>query len=285
MAFAPVIERDGPLATILDSVAQGERVILISGVPGVGKTTLLEAAVERIGAPTVLTARATADRAALVLALRWVILHLADRGRLVITVDDAQWADEASAALISGALALVPDARIVSLGTVREGNVTAGSHLDVVMASSLVVRVPALTRDGVAALIGERTLDADDVHRLTGGVPFYVKAMLAAHDAGEDTVTPSEVARSVAARLARRGEDARRVAVATAPPRLPGQRCDARRPRLSASRPCSASSRHASAAGRRPRWRAGASRRPPARRRLAGVGDPLPPRGPRAGRR
>src|SRR4029450_9246550 len=67
--------------------------------------------------------------------------------------------------------------------------------------------LPPLSPEAVRRMAGERGGDAEQLHKLTGGVPFYVREVLSA--------APGEVPRTiedvVAARMARLSPGARRL--------------------------------------------------------------------------
>ena len=88
------------------------------------------------------------------------------------------------------------------------------------LATSVVVRrlrLPPLSRQGVAVLAGPHGVDPDALHLTTGGNPFFVTEVLAAGDAA----MPGTVLDAVLARAARRSPPARKVldaAAVVAPP-------------------------------------------------------------------
>jgi hypothetical protein len=68
------------------------------------------------------------------------------------------------------------------------------------------MRLPPLSGAAVQVLVGDRDVDAAELHRVTGGNPFYVSEILAA---GWPSVPPT-VRDAVGARLARSSPGARR---------------------------------------------------------------------------
>src|SRR5215472_2752381 len=81
------------------------------------------------------------------------------------------------------------------------------------------MRLPPLSQAAVRDLVGERDVDAAELHRVTGGNPFFVTEIL---EAGWPAVPPT-VRDTVAARLTRSGPVARQVIEAAA---LIGARVD-----------------------------------------------------------
>ena len=68
------------------------------------------------------------------------------------------------------------------------------------------MRLPPLSEGAVRELVGERGVDAAELHRVTGGNPFYVREIL---EAGWPSVPPT-VRDAVGARLARCSTPTRR---------------------------------------------------------------------------
>lgn len=137
-------------------------------------------------------------------AVRWVLEDLtADQPALLI-VDDLQWADAASVEsldLLANALQQLP---CLVVFTVRSGEpVAASESLNRLLGASAVLTPAPLSRDAVAEqvrAIRPRAGDAeiDEVHRTTGGIPFFVNELIAA-----DNGTPDAVVGSVSGRLSR----------------------------------------------------------------------------------
>ena len=289
-----LLERDaelGELARRLASVRAGAgRVIVVEGPAGIGKSTLLAAAVE--GAP-VLRARCspleqhaawglarqlfeplrgsagwdelTAGAAGLaelalsagdgsahagdamhaaVRGLVWLTTGLAERGPVVLVVDDVHWADPPSLrwlALLAPALAELP---VGVLCAVRSGEpASAPDLLAEVLAAAPEppVRPRALGVEATGTLVRARLPDASGgfaraCHAVTGGNPFLVGALLAqvaADGVAPDDETASrletygadQVARALERRLARLGPEAAALAraVAVLGPRAPAR--------------------------------------------------------------
>jgi DNA-binding CsgD family transcriptional regulator/tetratricopeptide (TPR) repeat protein len=98
----------------------------------------------------------------------------------VLVVDDVQWADEASLELLRYLLRRVDRTRSVVIGTYRDDEIGADHPLvpllgDVARSpSARTVHLRPLTPAGVAAMLVDTDLDADDVHEVTRGNCFFV---------------------------------------------------------------------------------------------------------------
>jgi DNA-binding CsgD family transcriptional regulator/tetratricopeptide (TPR) repeat protein len=129
----------------------------------------------------------------------------------VMVVEDAHWADEATLDALRFIGRRVTGTRSVVLVTYRDDEVGAGHPLRTVLgdlstaAGCERLHVPALTPDGVRALADGHALDADRLHRITGGNAFYVTEVLAA----PGWTVPLSVTDAVLARVSRLSADAR----------------------------------------------------------------------------
>jgi predicted ATPase len=110
---------------------------------------------------------------------------LGSAGRPVVAViEDAHWADEATLDLLVYLGRRVGDTAAVLLVTYRDDEVGPGHPLRTVVGDLATARwvhrlsVPALSREAVAALAGPRGVDAERLHRVTGGNPFFVTEVL-----------------------------------------------------------------------------------------------------------
>ncbi|GAA4633497.1 AAA family ATPase [Actinoallomurus vinaceus] len=280
----PLYERDQELARVGDvlTAARAGRgaVLLVEGVPGIGKTALLRAAVAAAGdrgvraltavggeleqelpfaivrqlfepvlrsadpepfsgaaalAAPVFGAGGGSESAtgSVVHGLYWLCSNLAERGPLMLTVDDAHWADEASLRFISHLARRIADLPVLLLLCGRPRmpgsgltRALSGTHPEVLVLSPLSDRA-------VAGLVRERMSGAaDDVFcqacsRATGGNPFLLAEALTslradrvrpvAAEAGRvEDLRPETVSRAVLSRLARVGPEAVRLARALA---------------------------------------------------------------------
>jgi DNA-binding CsgD family transcriptional regulator len=98
----------------------------------------------------------------------------------VLVVDDVQWADEASLELLRYLLRRVDRMRSLVIGTYRDDEIDVDHPLvpllgDVARSpSASTVHLRPLTPAGVAAMLVDTDLDADDVHEVTRGNCFFV---------------------------------------------------------------------------------------------------------------
>jgi predicted ATPase len=161
--------------------------------------------------------------------LFWLLADLAAVRPVVLIVDDAQWADDASMAWLTYAAARLRDVPVAALVASRPVGAADQGHLGRLVASHddvQVLGVPALTASGVHALV-ERELGSElalahgrQVVSATGGNPFLVRELLRAwrhYGVESGLVATPQLRRAVAQRLAgigRQGTDlARAVAV------------------------------------------------------------------------
>lgn len=165
--------------------------------------------------------------------LHWLVAGLAERSPLLIAVDDAHWVDAPSLRFLAY-LAQRLEALPVALAlTVRSGEAVApetGSRI-------AQLRDHPLAKTMALAPLGEESTRAMVAHELqradwelgsaffaaTDGNPFLLRELLgAAREEGEITAAgveklrPAGVRASILVRLGRLGEDARRLALATA---------------------------------------------------------------------
>jgi hypothetical protein len=120
--------------------------------------------------------------------LYWLTVNLASRGPVLIAVDDAQWADDASGRWLAHLGPRLAGPLVSLIVTVRSDEPRSQAKPLVAMraAATAVIRPPLLSERGVAA-VARRTLGSaanDDictaVHNVTGGNPFYVFELLRA---------------------------------------------------------------------------------------------------------
>ncbi len=134
-------------------------------------------------------------------------------GPTVAVFEDVHWADEATRDLLVFVARRVADVNALVVVTYRDDEVGSAHPLRQVLGS--LATVPAVERVslaplsevGVASLVAGRGADAGEVHRVTGGNPFFVTEVLAA--GGGDV--PATVADAVLARAGRLSAVARRV--------------------------------------------------------------------------
>jgi len=216
------------------------RLVLVSGESGMGKTVLVEAFQRRLegarwlwgscdglltprplgplfdigpqaGGELAALCRQGATRDQLFTAF---LAGLAAPGPLtVVVIEDLHWADEATADLLSylgRRLARIP---VLILATYRDEEIAADHPLRMVLGdlatqrSTRRMRMPPLSVSAVAALAAAHDVDAAELHRITGGNPFYVSEIL---EAGWPSIPPT-VRDAVGARLARAAPSTRRL--------------------------------------------------------------------------
>ncbi len=224
----PFVGRDDALARLLHKAQQrdGQRLVHVSGEPGVGKTRLLDEFQQRLAPQDYLVVQgscesylgaqplqpflqglrrilaadelppptlAPADRAA---AIADRLARSAGARTLVLILDDWQWADDASRATLHAVLARF-DALLVVLAA-RSGGLDD---------DALALRAEALPLQPLDAAAGERAAQAwlpsadpflvQEIGRRSGGSPLFLEELCHAALAGGD-VTAAPGARGVA---------------------------------------------------------------------------------------
>lgn len=168
--------------------------------------------------------------------LHWIAANIAERQPLLLTIDDAHAADQASLRALLYTAQRIEDLPLAILLTARPQPTSAGSGdaLTALVSHPLARRLEllALSERAIAAIVRDQLPDADDAFcaactRATGGNPFYVRELLAevrvngispaaeqADRVGE--VGPTTVARATSARLERLSDGATPLAHAVA---------------------------------------------------------------------
>ena len=166
--------------------------------------------------------------------LYWLTVNLADRGPLVLAVDDAQWADASSVRFLgylSRRIEGLPVALLVAgRASDPEGSGDWRELAD--DATAEILRPHPLSAEGAAAVVRERLGQeadqelCDACHRATGGNPLFLRELVAAlrEEAGQTSVAatavsevgPPAVGRFVLRRLERLGPAATALARALA---------------------------------------------------------------------
>jgi DNA-binding CsgD family transcriptional regulator/tetratricopeptide (TPR) repeat protein len=132
--------------------------------------------------PSTVTERFRAHR-----AVRELIERLAARQPVVLTLDDLQWSDGASAELIAHLVRRPPEAAVMVAATMRTGRTDAtlaGAIEAAARAGDLTqVALGPLDPDAAAKLV-EPGGDGDRLYRESGGNPFYLLALARTHGDG-----------------------------------------------------------------------------------------------------
>jgi DNA-binding CsgD family transcriptional regulator/phosphoserine phosphatase len=158
--------------------------------------------------------------------LFWLVANLAERGPMVLAVDDAHWADLASLRFLHYLAQRLADLPVCLLLTVRpERSWPAELRQIAEIPASQQVRLSELSLAAVQQLMAAEGLPATDalaqtVWQATGGNPFFISQVLRHMSADEARtmriVAPETLTRRVLGRVERAGDVARRVAEALA---------------------------------------------------------------------
>jgi DNA-binding CsgD family transcriptional regulator len=250
-AGACLLERDSVLGDLRDALGEAlggrGRLVLVAGEAGVGKSAAVRAfcdearasaqvlwgACDALFTPRPLgpfldiaeeaggELQAAVDEGApeVVSAL----LRLAGlRSASIVVVEDVHWADEASLDTLRLLARKLRQAPLLVLVTYRETELDRVHPVRVLLGELATLpqverlMVPPLSPEAVAQLAASAEVDAVELHRLTGGNPFFVTEVLAS---GTGAIPPT-VRDAVLARAARLSSEARAVleAVAVVPP-------------------------------------------------------------------
>lgn len=134
---------------------------------------------------------------------------------VVLVIEDLHWADQATLDIVTMLGRRISSLPALLVLTMRPGEVDPDHPVQVTLASvqpgiSAYLDLLPLSRDAVAVLAGD---DADRIHAVTAGNPFYVTELVAARSglpAAPDEIPPS-VAHAVIGRLAHLDREARRL--------------------------------------------------------------------------
>jgi DNA-binding CsgD family transcriptional regulator/tetratricopeptide (TPR) repeat protein len=239
-----LLERTSSLQTLgqyADEARHGDgRLVLVSGESGIGKTVLLEAFQADLAGVRwlwgacdgLLTPRPLgplfdigaqvggdlgrlcdggAPRDQLLAAL---LAELDSPTLTVAVIEDVHWADEATLDLLSFLGRRLSRTKALLLVTYRDDELDDRHPLRIVLGDLATQRatrrmgLPPLSGEAVRTLVGQREMDAAELHRITGGNPFYVCEIV---EAGWPSI-PATVRDVVGARLARSSPAAREVA-------------------------------------------------------------------------
>jgi DNA-binding CsgD family transcriptional regulator len=235
-----LVERDGLLAALAGHMAAAGagagRVVLLPGQAGVGKTAVLDRFAHETGA-TVHVGRCEplspprplgpwvrlASTLGVALDEPRAMLHpvlaaLDGAGPTLLAVDDLHWADEATLDLFCLLARRIATRPTLLLVTYRDDEIGPAHPLRAVLgylagvAGTHRLPVAPLSPAGVADLATGHRVDVAELHRMTGGNPFFVTEVLAAGGRG----VPGSVADAVVSRLDRLSPSGRRTAEAVA---------------------------------------------------------------------
>ncbi len=243
-----LLERDDALAGLCDALTavdcgQTGRTVVVSGEAGIGKTSLVAAFLDRLPAGT----RILLGRCDELFAPRPLgpLLDIARQlgGRLrqvcdlgeptamleafldeltddavctVVVIEDLQWADMATLDLVRLIARRIDSLRALVVLTHRD-DIERGHPLRLTLgglvgAGVTRLRLTPLSGDAVRNLVGDRHIDAEHLHDITGGNPFFVVETLAA----ADDAIPESIRDAVMTRVDRRSDEARYVLEAAA---------------------------------------------------------------------
>jgi AAA ATPase domain len=157
--------------------------------------------------------REAADGFPLYDAVTTALVAVSQRRPVVVILDDLHWADTASLRLLEFAARHTWFERLLLVGTYRDAEVEAAGHpvrplMMPLVAKATTVTLTGLDRDEVGALIartsgGEPAAElVDEVHRRTGGNPFFVEQTARLwHSGGSLSTVPPGVREAIRQRL------------------------------------------------------------------------------------
>jgi DNA-binding CsgD family transcriptional regulator len=197
-ARAGRLEQDFPFGCVRQLLEP----VLRPGAPGreellAGDARLAEPA---FGVPG--TADAAADAGFGTLhGLYWLTVNLAERGPLLLTVDDAHWADAASLRFIAYLARRLEGVPALVVLTVRSSEASADGTLAAIAAEPTTQTLdPAPLSEGAVATLLGAALGADAepalvraCHGATGGNPFLVRELIEEVRRGASAVDPSAI--------------------------------------------------------------------------------------------
>ena len=235
-----LVEREALLAELQAEAARAVRgsgrILFVGGEAGVGKTSVIGALSDRIGSGTTLlwgacdalsTPRALGplhdmgiDSPAIAEALESgldryrlfpLVLEELTHRRSLVVFEDIHWADQTTLDLLRFLGRRVHRTRSLVVATYRPHD--ADESLQSVLGDLATspghrrLLVEPLTIEGVRQLVAEQPIEAEHLHRITGGNPFYVTEVLAA----PGWTVPSTVTDAVLTRARRLSDEAQSV--------------------------------------------------------------------------
>jgi tetratricopeptide (TPR) repeat protein len=238
-----LLERKAALDTLAENAAQarsGEgRLVLLEGEAGVGKSSLLERFTEdlpgsrllsgacdgmftprplgplfdiaqQVQGPLQTLCRADAPREQLFDAL---LTELCAPGPLpVVVIEDVHWADEATLDLLGYLARRIRELAVLLIVSYRSDELADAHPLRIALGYLAVQRctrrlpLAPLSAQAVRVLSSGRGVDPVELHRVTGGNPFYARAVLEA-GLGEIPGSARDVVLARAARLGRKARE------------------------------------------------------------------------------
>ncbi|HWN31671.1 MAG TPA: AAA family ATPase, partial [Pseudonocardia sp.] len=193
-------ERTVPYQPFVEALRQ-----LVGGQPPAELRTLLgvwapdvarllpELAARLTDLPAAITAEPDTQRYRLLEGVAAILAATARTGRLLLVLDDLQWADAPTLLMLRHLLRSSGQAPLGVLATCRDGEVDAAHPLTALLADlhrdGLVSKVAPRRLDvaAVATLLADRRELAARVHQLTAGNPFFVRQLIGHLDeTGED---------------------------------------------------------------------------------------------------
>jgi DNA-binding CsgD family transcriptional regulator len=234
------------------SARGGGRAVLVRGEAGVGKTALINGfvagvkppvsvlqgwcdplasprplgplvdALERLDERAAATLRGALEAGDIAALYRHLIAILSGGRRWVWVIEDVHWADGATLDLLRFMGRRIGSLPMLLVMTYRDDEVGPQHPLmaaigDMATSAALSrIRLEPLSEPAVAVLAAGSGVDAERLHQLTGGNPFYVTEVLAARHLIDDGELPRSVAEAVWGRLARLSGPGRRTAYAVA---------------------------------------------------------------------
>jgi predicted ATPase len=146
-----------------------------------------------------------------------------DGNQWVCVIEDAHWADGATLDLLRFIARRVESLRLLVVVSYRDDELGPGHPFAVVLgdlsnhAALRRISLSPLSAEAVRLLASGSGVNAEQLHHLTSGNPFYVTEILAAGaDGSSDGALPRSVAEAVRGRLARLSERGRQAAEALA---------------------------------------------------------------------
>jgi DNA-binding CsgD family transcriptional regulator/tetratricopeptide (TPR) repeat protein len=252
-----LLERESQLGSLLQYADEARdragRLVLVSGEAGVGKSSLVEELQQRIPDATwafgacdgLFTPRPLAPLHDIARELGGNLLDLVRRaagrddlfdallhcagavdGLAVLVVEDVQWADDATLDLLRFLSRRLRRLPVLLVVTFRDDALAATHPLRIALGElagqpfTRRIDLPPLTEAGVRRLAAGTSYAPEELHRLTGGNPFFVVEVLRE----EGTAIPVSARDAVLARIATLDEAARTALDVSA---LDGLRVDA----------------------------------------------------------